>query len=371
MIQRLKLAPDFHLRLDEHESRGEHQVQCEVIVVQRLLVHFDVQENYVLLDTFVSSALAAKQAAEAINAHLFEGKLRIELVIYAPEPGSLKQYIRVSVQGLGSIGVFMLGLTQFLDSPSVQQITKEVFGNHATEAIIQEIRELKDRENEVEGVFDLEAPHSLEEAALLSERVITQTVGASLQVSRDTLARPDFPGRLAYEIGEAQAKLFSAALSDPWVNGIGFSEEEDFPIPRNQFAARAVRPFPPRDDDEVDTWEVTVQQIRLDSPVFEKNRPFRKWAGKSLNGAIIFFDMVDEAFWNRLKRREFQFGDGTSLLVQMATRTSGRGPKERKVVRVLRVNDQTVAEQLSDDALGAIIGNFTKLEQERGQKSLF
>lgn len=326
--------------------------------MQRLLVHFDVAENYVRLDTFIASARAAERSANAFNRELFSGKLQIELIVFAPEPGSLKQYIGITVRSLGGFGAFLVGLSAFLDSPSIQKISEEVFGTHATEAIVQEIRQHKEWHQHSHETGTSLGPSSDEQAAQLSERLLVRSVEASLRASRETITSPNLPAGLAYETAEAQAKLFGSAFDDPNVKGIGFSEDDDFPIPRHEFARRAIRPRPPKDDEPEEEWEVSLVQLRVTSPNFDReDQAFRKWKGKSVGGSYYLFEVLDEEFWSKIRHRELEFSEGTEMVAQLATRVAG-GPKDRRVLRVLKLDGTTVAEPLDENALGAALGRF-------------
>lgn len=340
--------------------------------MQRFLIHFDVAENFVRLDTFISSAHAAQKTVDAINQELFSGKVQVELIVFAPEAGTLKEYIGITINTLGGVGVFMLGLTQFLDSKSIQEISKEVYGTHATDAIIQEIRDFRDRTDENVNPNIENDSSFFEESKEISERLIARSIQASLQVSRDALLRDNITENFAYQLGEAQATIFSAALNDPLVRGIGFSEEEDFPIPRHEFAERAVRPLPPKEPEEKDEWEVDIVHLRVTSPNFDRDdQVSRKWKAKHTGGGYYLFEILDETFWSKIRSRELDFTEGTDIEAQIATRVSGRGPRDRKVVRVLKVNNQNIAQPLDDNALSAALGSFTRTSERGDQPDLF
>jgi hypothetical protein len=340
--------------------------------MDRLLVHFDVEEDFVRLDTFIASAEATRRSINALNAELFDGKLQVEIIVFAPQPGTLKQYIGVSIRALGGVGVFLVGLSQFLDSRSVQEISKEVFGTHATEAIIEEIRERRDRaQQELKETGDV-SMLSGEEVAQIAERLVVRSAEASLQVSRDTLAGSEFAGQLGHEFAEAQSELYSAALDDPHVRAIGFTEEDDFPIPRNEFAQRGVRPKPPKEEDEEDEWEVSIVQLRVTSPNFDKDdQVFRKWKAKHSGGGYYLFEVLDDEFWRKIRSREIEFTEGTDIEAQIATRMAKRDPRERRVIRVLKVDRERIASPLDDNALSAVLGKYSKVSAPKDQPGLF
>lgn len=340
--------------------------------MQRLLVHFDVEEDFIRLDTFIASAEATRRSINALNAEFFEGRLQVEIIILAPQPGTLKQIIGVSIRALGGVGVFLVGLSQFLDSESMQEISKEVFGTHATEAIIEEIRGRRDRaQQELKETGEISTP-SIENVSQMAERLVARSAEAALQASRDTLAAPIFSEKLGHEFAAAQSELYSAALDDPRIRAIGFSEEDDFPIPRHEFAQRAVRPRPPKEKDEEEEWEVAVVQLRVTSPNFDKDdQIFRKWKAKHSDGGYFLFEVSDDEFWKKIQSREIEFTEGTDIEAQIATRVAKRGPRERKVIRVLKVDRERIAAPLDDNALLAVLGKFSRVSASTDQLGLF
>ena len=354
----------------------EAQLSVEYIYVlgaglEKLLVHFDVPDDYVLLETFVGSARATQLVINAFSREFFDDNLQFELIVFAPEPGSLKQYIGLTIKAVGSAGVFLLGLTQFLDSPSIQQISKEAFGVHATEVAIREVREFRERlAQKAEG--EAKEGEITKEAVKLMERAIVNSTKATLQVPRETLEREGISERLAFDLGSAQSELYGATLSDAKVRAVGFEEGEDFPVPRNQFAQRAIRPRPPKEEEPEQEWNVAIVRLRVTSPNFDRDdQQGRRWKAKHTGGGYYLFEIVDEFFWSKISRQEFEFSEGTDIDVQIATKVSGKGPRERKVLRVLNINGEKIAEPLDDLALEAALGTFLKVLGDGEQTDLF
>lgn len=59
---------------------------------------FDVPEHSVRVETFVASAEATQRVVKAFSNELFGDSLTIEVVVVAPEPGSLRQILKVSIK---------------------------------------------------------------------------------------------------------------------------------------------------------------------------------------------------------------------------------------------------------------------------------
>lgn len=337
--------------------------------MRNILVHFEVAEHFILLETFISSAKAAEIAVNSINKFYFSGKLDFDLVVLPPNSGTLKQYIGVVLKIGGITYAGLWSLIQLMDSSSVQAISKELTGKIPSEIVIEKIRELSESQvNEVGQSMQVDA----EDSALIEE-IVVESVRAALEKPRDEISRSNLPEEMKYEIELAQAEMFGAALADSEVRGIGFTEGDEFPIHRNQFAERAVRPRPPkRPEDDLPDWRVGQILVRITSPNFERSdQPGRKWKAKDVDGVTVLFEIEDEQFWQRMTRHEFKFTDSTMLEIQLATRFVDNRPKEHKAIRVLRVDRVKVAKPLDDDAIAAIVGKFSKNENRQQTPDLF
>jgi len=332
--------------------------------MQSVLVHFDVSEQFVLLETFVSSANAASRSVKALNEELFEGQLVIELVVFPPAPGSVRQYIGVTIKSIKSISVragvtyaFLWSLIQLMDSQTVRDVSEELLGSTPSEMLIERIRDFRGRV-ELEDGSEVEAQRLQEEGLGIVEEIIVQGTASALGAPPKQLEADTIPPALGYELRLAQSELFASALEDRNIRGISFREDEPHPILRSQFAVRGVRPLPLRPEEEEENWEMSLQQLRITSPVFERDEPQRKWMGINTKGATVLFDIMDSEFWDRLPLKEIKFSDGSRIVVQMATRVGRRGPKERRVVRVLDLDGVKLAEPLDANALASILGEI-------------
>ena len=56
----------------------------------QLLIHFEVEEHYLKLDTFIKTAESARHVIEALNNSFFQGKLEYELIVLPPESGTFR-----------------------------------------------------------------------------------------------------------------------------------------------------------------------------------------------------------------------------------------------------------------------------------------
>ncbi len=333
--------------------------------MQTILVHFDVEESYVLLETFVVSAKAAERVVAAINKNYFNSKIQLELVILPPEPGTLRQYVGLVWKPVGITFGALVIIIGLMDSQTVQDISRELTGSTPSEMIVEGIEYIREMAENDETSQILIGPIE----ANIIERVIAQSARFALERPRDEIARLAIPEDMKYEIETAQADLYGAALANPDVRAIGFSEDEEFPIQRNQFAVRAVRPSPPKmKEDELPDWRVEIVSIRVTSPNFDRlDQSARKWKGRFVNAGIVLFEIDDEEFWQRLGLHESEFSDTTELLVQLATRLEAGRAREHRAIRILKIDGVEIAKPLSDDAIKSKIGAYS-IEQRRAKE---
>lgn len=337
--------------------------------MKTLLVHFDVEDEFILLDTFVDSALAAKRAAQAISVEYFDNSVHIELIILPPEPGSLKQYIAFAVKGTTSFSLILLTLVQFMDSKSVQDISKELYGKIPSEIIIEKIRDLKsaaESDNSSAEELENEGREILEEIVLLSTR-------SALEIDRRELERIDIPEDLRYELEASQSGLYKAALDDSGVMAIGFDESDEFPISRDQFAARGLPPLRKTDDDSPEEWKIVIEQIRVTSPNFDReDQTSRRWKGRRLHGGgMIHFEIVDPDFWKKIAQSEIRFSGHTDIEAQIAMCFVDGKLKVNKVVKVLKVDGQRQAKRLSTEDVYAFLNVVPSKDKASAQDLLF
>jgi hypothetical protein len=338
--------------------------------LRQVLIHFDVADHFVRIDTFIGSALAAKQAVEAINSTYFNNKLALEIVMFAPETGSLKQYIGVKISSVTQLAFITWATIQVMDSGTVQDISQELFGLTPSEMVVESIQYVKSL-----GSDDVEIreEEETERKVQILEEVIARSASRTLEISRDKIIHADVPERLKFELQDAQSKLFDSALRDKEVKSIGFNENDDFPIPRNQFAERAVKPIR-REEEEIeeDEWIVELTRIRVTSPNFDRDDQIhRRWKGKSSVGDIILFEILDEEFWQKLRQSKIDFDETTEIEAQLAYRLVKGKIKERRVIRVTKVDNLALATPLTDDATRSIIGEFRHQISRSDSSDLF
>ena len=347
----------------------------------RLFIHFDVDEHFLKLDTFIQTAESTRKVIEALNATFFQGSLEYELIVLPPESGTFLSKLAVLVGVPGAVFAF---LNSDVGSAYVEGLTgkppaewaREIGQDHQKR--IQSLQELAAPEDgePQDSDDDLEEPVAApadEEAACRSgARIVVAMARGVLEKSNDELTR------IGMEVGnlpdalDARAEFFAACIEDRDVKRIGFSSDGDFPIPRNQFPERAQKPVRKEKDDEPPEWTVTIEGIYVTSPNWDQDdQKTRQWKGKDSIRRDCYFVIEDAEFWRLVKRKDLHVEVLDNLKVQWAFQVTDGRPKNRRVLRVLEFNGDKLADPLTPDAIKALLGDYATADAPRGQPTLF
>ncbi len=103
------------------------------------------------------------------------------------------------------------------------------------------------------------------------------------------------------------------------VKGIGFTPDDDFPIPRNSFPERAQKPARKKRRRRNQSGWCPEENIYVNSPNWNEDKQnARKWQGIDLSRRERLFVIEDAEFWRRIKRKELHFEGLDSLKVEWA-----------------------------------------------------
>jgi hypothetical protein len=335
-----------------------------------LIVDFDVPEHFVLAETFISTARATDDVLNALNREYFNGKLDCILVVEAPESGSLRAVLKVFVKSpkwilRTSAGVYGLfwSFVQLMETDIMKQVVFDDTGKLPATIASEKYQKLKSRLTEVRSEEDLSVSERRELEVLcfeLADGLAVATAGV-MYSSPEKLDKLDLSSDAKYHVKRAQSDLFSSLINEQQISGVCFETKEGtFPnVPRNQFVHRAAAPEKPKDDPD-EKWIVQQLPIVVTALAFKKtDAKSGRWRGLTPKNKEIEFTIEDEGFWKLVHSRNASFADGTVLTVQMAARYENDRLKERKVVRVLEFDGNEIAKPLADDALDALLGEWS------------
>jgi hypothetical protein len=204
------------------------------------------------------------------------------------------------------------------------------------------------------------------------EEFASCAVEAVLQTSRDEIRQLNLDDKYIYDLENAQCRLFSGLIRDADIKGVGFGSCDEFPLQRQDFPARSVGPKEGKRDEDIPDWRVAILDCVITSPNFKRDKQKSiKWKAEIHRSRSLYFEIHDERFWQRITKREFGFTESTQLTVQLATRYVENKPKDYRVIRVLSVDGERIAQPLTDDAISAIIGQFSWGQESYLQDDLF
>lgn len=340
-----------------------------------LFIHFDVPDHFLKLETFVQTAESAQRVVKALDGTFFGGQLNYELVVLPPKEGTFLTRLAIWVLGVPAAAAAFFD-TSF-GTAYVEGLTghpPSYWGTAAANATLKVADELRDLiEDDDDDHADEEAPVSDDEA------VCRQTARITVEMTRAILeSTPEHLKRVGMEIGElpdaldARADFYLACIEDREVQRVGFTPSNEFPIPRNAFPERAIKPERRELDEAPPEWVVSTESIYVTSPNWdEEDQNARKWKGKDQARRDCYFVVEDKEFWQLARRKTLHVEVLDNLKVQWAYKLDAGKPKDRRVLRVLELNGEKLAEPLTPDAISAILGDYSAVEAARGHPDLF
>ena len=254
-----------------------------------LFFHFDVEGHYLSLETFIHTAESARRVIAALDKTFFNGALEYELIVVPPEEGTFLSKLGVWVLG-GTTAVFTFvntdvggalveGLT---GHPPSHWATKT---GEATKDALYTATEFIEIDEEDEGPEQRGASKN-KAACREAARITTMITQAILESSPESLTRVGMEVGALPDAMDARADFYLACIEDQKVRRIGFTPGDDFPIPRNSFPERAVRPDRKEPDEIPLEWIVSIESIYVTSPNWdEEDQKSRRMERKGSNPA--------------------------------------------------------------------------------------
>lgn len=354
-------------------------------------IHFDVAQHHLKLETFIQTADSARKIVEALNSTFFKNELGLEIIVLPPSEGSFLTRLALGTGTLlGGAGAFLMGAISFVESDVgaayVEGLTgkaPEVWARDLGEAhretleqTYKQIGEPLPADEIVESVEPKVDRGSRLDLSSTACRPILQLVTSMTRgiLELDTVALAKIGmeiGNLPYAL-DARAEFYEACYHDPDVKRVGFTPEDDFPVPRNSFPERAQKPARKKKEEGEPEWVVAIEGIYVTSPNWDQeDQQTRQWKGKDAVRRDCYFVIEDQEFWFRVKRKHLHVDVLDSLKVQWAYQIIGNKPQKRRVLRVLEFNGDKLAEPLPPDAINSILGNFSNVDASRGSPTLF
>lgn len=340
------------------------------------VIHFDVQESKLSLQTFIRSAQSIDKLSSELNNILFNNYLIFKIYVLPPEDGSFLKRLGIAVSAGAAAALsfaetdvgkaFIRGLTGH--EPAYWAEQSGEFLRESLEVYTDEqsggAQEEEEEEEEAIG-------NSYTCAQILSEATkgfLTSTQSELRKIGLDMNAY-----RKAYE---GRNDLYEACISDNNIQAIGFTKEHKFPISRSKFPELYIKLPPP--EDSMGLWLVEISELRITSPNWERKDQKRKWKGRDSKGNERYFVIEDESFWNHVELRDLKSNLIDKIKVQWAFREEDARATDYKVLRVIEYNDLQIGDPLSPAELELALGKYAshsepkpRLEPNPRQTNLF
>ncbi|MFW8634059.1 hypothetical protein [Cribrihabitans pelagius] len=345
--------------------------------MSQIQIRFEVPNHYMSVNAFVASAKSAQRALNTLNRELFDDQLDLELVVFAPEPGSVRQILKVVVKGAratawgvaGTYGILWT-VVQGLETDIAKEVVKELTGKLPAQIaadVVSDFRERIEQANTEKEREELEKA-ATEQACKEIAEVMSQASSSALVVPRERLERLPVSEKTIFELSDAQAEMFEGCIADPAISSVEIENNGHPPIPRHEFPRRAIRPKRPDPErDENEEWRVSLEAITVTSPnLEEEDQQARQWKGKTANDKKALFTVEDREFWDRLHQKELSFSENTEIVAQVATRFLDGRAKQSKVLRVLKFEGREIAQPIDENGLKAILGELKSVTTDDG-----
>jgi hypothetical protein len=325
------------------------QQKIESASMEVITLHFNVTGHFLPLDDFIDSAKSARNVINCFNDKFFDGKVSYELVVLPPEEGSLKQRLGVVVL-CGASFIWGTAGSEFA-SGVIKARTGKSFYEHGVEfgeAIPSMI-------SKVEAAWD----QSLV-AAFMAEAAKEFYLSEEDNLKKCGIEKEEY--REAYA---ARNEFYEMCYKNPEIQGVGFDDSENFPVPRRDFARYIVNLPPEKEDDDDNSWKIEIRYITVTSPNWERGDN-RLWKAKYDGEKDALFTIEDDAFWKLVEVKQLVPQIFDSMKVQWAYIAENGRRKKTKALRVLEYNGQAVSDPLSDEELESLLGAFPRPKSRQG-----
>jgi len=347
-------------------------------------IHFDVDGNYINIDTFIRTAESARTIVEALDKTFFGGSLNYELVVVPPEAGTFLSKLAI-IGGITLTALtvfdnditsgFVKGLTNKTPAEWAEELGKEL----QTEYHPSEPRNPVEDSEKFDDCKIVHEPRKIasiniddEVRARFAIRIFTEMTRGVLERETEDLNAIGMEVGALPEAMDARADFYEACVLDNTVHRIGFTPSDEFPIPRKSFPGRAQKPGRKEVGEDEPEWSVSIENIFVTSPNWDKDdQQARKWKGKDELRRSCYFVIDDEDFWNLAKHKALHVEVLDNLRVQWACQFVDGQARQRRVLRVLEFNGENLADPLPPSAIRALLGRYVSTDGPSAGGALF
>ncbi len=293
-----------------------------------LPIHFNVNKHEIAFRNFVETTRATEKIFNELNQKLFDGKLKYELVIIPPEPGTFLNKIGWKHLLIGT-AVASWG---FIESDIGKAYIKGLTGQEP-------------------AYWSERAGEATKELVLLRDA----TKGA-LEKTSEELCKSGITNSVLPKLFEGKREFYNSCLANEEISGIGFSPQSNFPISRNSFSNHISKL-----NEELDqTVDLKVHELVIISPVTADKNNIWRTIDKNTKEKINFYLKDDDFHWKflagKFPLKQSQEDDELIALIRHEkTYKNGEIVFQRKsAVKIYQFNQLKLADIPSDISVSSI-----------------
>lgn len=330
--------------------------------VQIVPIYFDVPDFSLPLEEFIQTAKATKQVIDTLNKELFDSRLKYDIYVFPPEKGSFKSRLGIVLKKtphvIGALGIIGLGLESDIGQGYIKGLT-----GHTPAYWAEKIGERhgeyfrSDREDQADISKDC--------AAL----ILSESTKGFLKQDYSSLIQYGITKQKFKQAYVAKNSFYETCYKQGLIQGIGFSENEKFPIQRKDFPNLITDVSNTEDDDEKE-WQVEIRYIKVTSPNWDRDDINRTWRAKYTQydqTKYTTFFIEDDSFWWFLGQGKLTSNGIDTLKVQWAYIEDHGRRSHTKVIRVLEFNNFKISDAMSDEELSELLQGYKKAKERQGQ----
>lgn len=304
--------------------------------------HYDVEEHYISSDQFIRAINCSKAVLDDVNRYCFNNKLKYQIVVAPPQPGTLLETLIVTggVAGGAVLGEFTCGYLEGLLGKSVKDIAID---------------------------FGKETKDALSERRRIISNILAESAVNFIRKSPKELQKLDTPFLEFRDSLEAKNNFYTSCHLNNKIKGLGFDSSSSFEIKAQNFP-KFIMPVP--DEPEDDVWLSEISRVTIHSPNWIRSDS-RQWKG-SEKGTTVFFSIEDETFWYMAKHDQLEISTKDVMEVQWAFQKSSPKSTSKKNIRILRVlfyNGNKISNKMSPEELNGRLDSWRTVD--KGQIDLF
>lgn len=319
-------------------------------------LHFNVPGHHLPLREFIETASNTQEIIEAFNETIFDGKLRYEILVIPPKPGTFTTFLGIVVS-VGT-GVWVISQTD-VGKAFIKGLTGYEPAFWAEKAGLK-LKEALSMDQADNSDIHPEAVDRQSAAMMVSEIAKGFLRKGYNELRNLGISKEKF--RDAYK---ARNEFYQACYRNDSIRSIGFDETDDFPIERRDFPAFIIELPPQTEDEPEQDWVVEVTHIKVTSPNWDRRDESRQWKAKDGDGKPAFFTIEDKQFWHLAEVEELHTQVVDHLKVQWAFVDENGRRKNIHVLRVLEFNGDHISDPLGDEELKSTLGAY---EQHNGSQ---